>query len=217
MSISFSMRTVASALVCAAGFWLAAPQTARAQSCEDPPRASFDVREDPFNLSAEERDAIIDVVHAFALTWDVRDVVNLPLLFIEGEQGGDTLFLVCTSSAGVAGTGAQITAPSTRSQIGEYFAAGPFMYVTNQDTLAQARHFISNIVVKSGRLGDVKVVADLLVTLQYYGDQPSLPVVDYTGMIEATLTKEWGGVWKFRQLVINMDVTGTGDDNLRGR
>jgi len=63
----------------------------------------------------------------------------------------------------------------------------------------------------------VKVVADLLVTLQYYGDPPSLPVVDYTGMIEATLTKEWGGVWKFRQLIINMDVPDAGGDIFRGR
>ena len=53
----------------------------------------------------------------------------------------------------------------------------------------------------------MKVVADLLVTLQSYNvTTPSLPVVDYTGMIEAVLTKEWGGVWKFRKLSIYMDV-----------
>jgi len=63
----------------------------------------------------------------------------------------------------------------------------------------------------------------LLVTLQYYGvgqdlpvDDPTFPVVDYTGMIEAVLTKEWGGVWKFRELIIYMDVTGDAD-LFRGR
>lgn len=217
MSVLFSMRTVTIVLVCAAGLWLAAPQTAQAQSCMDPPRASFDVRENPFNLSAEERDAIIDVVHAFALTWDVRDVVNLPLLFIEGGPEDGLLFMVCTSEPGVGGTGRQIVAAVSRRQIGEYFTAGPFRYVTNEDTLAQARHFISNSVVKSHRLGDVEVVADLLVTLQYYGEEPSLPVVDYTGMIEAILTKEWGGVWRFRELIITMDVPDTGEDIFRGR
>jgi hypothetical protein len=217
MSVLFSMRTVTIGLVCAAGLWLAAPQTAQAQSCDDPPRASFDVRANPFNLSAEERGAIIDVVHAFALTWDLRDIVNLPLLFIEGGPEDGPLFLVCTSEPGVAGTGNRITLALSRMQIGEYFTDGPFAYVTDQNTLAQARHFISNIVVKSHRLGDVEVVADLLVTLQYYEDEPSLPVVDYTGMIEAILTKEWGGVWKFRQLIITMDVPGTEGDRFRGR
>jgi hypothetical protein len=217
MSVLFSMRTVTIMLVCAAGLWLAAPQTAQAQSCEDPPRASFDVRENPFNLSAEERDAIIDVVHAFALTWDLRDIVNLPLLFIEGEPEDGLLFLVCTSDSGVGGTGSQIVIAETRLEISNYFTQGPFRYVTDQDTLAQARHFISNIVVKSHRLGDVEVVADLLVTLQYSGDEPSLPVVDYTGMIEAILTKEWGGVWKIRQLIINMDVPDAEGDIFRGR
>ena len=40
----------------------------------------------------------------------------------------------------------------------------------------------------------------------------ALPVVDYTGMIEAVLTKEWGGVWKFRKLLIYMDVPYTAAD-----
>ncbi len=217
MSVLFSMRTVTIVLLCAAGLWLAAPQTAQAQSCEDEALSSFDVRENPFNLSAEERDAIVDVVHAFALTWDLRDIVNLPLLFIEGEPEDGFLFLVCTSEPNVGGTGSQIVIAETRMELRDYFIQGPFAYVTDEDTLAQARHFISNMVVKSHRLGDVEVVADLLVTLQYFGDEPSLPVVDYTGMIEAILTKEWGGVWKFRELIITMDVPDAGGDIFRGR
>ena len=227
MSVYFSMRTVTSALVCAS-FWLVIPEAARAASCDGTPPASFDVREDPFNLSADERGAIIDVVHAFALTWDLRDNVNLPLLFIDGRPDNDFVFLVCNSASGVGGTGLQIGSAVDRQQIKEYFDDGPFAYVMNVETpdantTSQARHFISTIVVKSHRLGDVKVVANLLVTLQYYGDgvglpvdDPTFPVVDYTGWIEAVLTKEWGGVWKFRELVIYMDVTG-GADSFRGR
>jgi hypothetical protein len=65
-----------------------------------------------------------------------------------------------------------------------------------QNNTLQARHFISNEVVKSGESGDAKVVASLLVTLQSVavGQAESLPVVDYGGTIEAVLTKEWGGV-----------------------
>ena len=90
------------------------------------------------------------------------------------------------------------------------------------NNVLQARHFISNAVVKSHESGDVKVVATLLVTLQCFAQMrkavTSLPVVDYTGMIEAVLTKEWGGVWKFRKLLIYMDVPYTaGDDIFRGR
>ena len=227
MSVFLSMRTVTSALVCA-GFWLVTPEAARAASCDRSPPASFDVREDPFNLSADERDAIIDVVHAFALTWDLRDNVNLPLLFIDGRPDNGFIFLVCNSESGVGGTGLQIGSAIDRQQLKEYFDDGPFAYVMDvddspPDTTSQARHFITNTVVKSHHLGDVKVVAGLLVTLQYYGDgagppvdDTSLPIVDYTGMIEAVLTKEWGGVWKFRELVIYMDVTG-GADSFRGR
>ena len=232
MSVSYSMRAVASALVCATGFWLSVSETAWAQSCADAPRASFDVREDPFDLSAEERDAIVDTVHAFALTWDLRDEVNLPLLFIDGGQDDGLLFLVCNSTPNVGGTGNQLVAAKSRQEILEYFVEKPFAYVMNQiveepndlDTTSQARHFISNTVVWSDRLGDVKVVADLLVTLQYFGggqnlpvDDPAFPHVDYTGMIEATLTREWGGVWKFRQLIIYMDVPNADADTFRGR
>src|SRR5688572_13900559 len=92
MAVSYSMRAVSSALVCATGFWLSAPETARAQSCSDTPRASFDVREDPFNQSAEERNEIVDTVYTFALTWDLRDEVNLPLLFIDGGPEDGLLF-----------------------------------------------------------------------------------------------------------------------------
>jgi hypothetical protein len=177
----------------------------------------------------------MDVVHAFALTWDLRDEVNLPLLFIEddgadvggegAEDGGDGaddrfLFLVCTSAGGVANHGDQIRAARTRTQLKNYFEIGPFQYVI--ENTIQARHFIINAVVKSHKSGDVRVIANLLVTLQHYDvedeeessseeeslpEEGSLPVVDYTGMIDAVLTKEWGGVWKFRKLIIHMDVT----------
>jgi hypothetical protein len=37
-------------------------------------------------------------------------------------------------------------------------------------------------------------------------------------MIEAILTKEWGGVWKFRNLIIYMDIPLPGADVIfRGR
>jgi hypothetical protein len=220
------MRTLTSALLCATGFWLAAPETALGQpSCISAPPSTFDVRENPFNLSAEERDAIIDVVHAFALTWDLRDAANLPLLFIDDFDDGpeDGLrFTVCTSTPGVGGTGTQIILALSRTQIERYFGQvdppGPFRYV--EDNALQARHLISNIVVKSHRYGDAKVLADLLVTLQDYdpeGEEPPLEV-DYTGMIEAVLTKEWGGVWKFRELTIYMDVPYPGEGaSFRGR
>jgi hypothetical protein len=211
---------------------LSAPETARAQSCADAPRTSFDVREDPFQLSAEERDGIVDTVHAFALTWDLRDEVNLPLLFIDGGPDDGLLFLVCNSTPNVGGTGNQLVAAFTRQDIKDYFVGGPFAYVMNQiveepndlDTTSQARHFISNTVVRTDRLGDVRVVADLLVTLQYFGVGQNLPVndatypqLDYTGIIEAILTKEWGGVWKFRKLMIYMDVPNADADTFRGR
>ena len=83
------------------GLCLVTPNTTLAQvSCASPPPSSFDLREDPFNLSASERDAILDVIHAFALTWDLRDETNLPLLFIDGDANDGFLFRVCTSAAG---------------------------------------------------------------------------------------------------------------------
>lgn len=202
---------------------------AQPQSCIKLPPASFDVREDPFNLSASERGAIMDVIHAFALTWDLRDEVNLPLLFIEGDGADDSLqFTVCDSTGGIGGTGLQIGAASSRDQLTDYFEDA-FQYVIDNTT--QARHFISNAVIKNYRSGDVKVVASLLVTLQRFElddeeeplpEEPSpiepLPIVDYTGMIEAILTKEWGGVWKFRSLIIWMDTpTPTEEGIFRGR
>jgi len=210
MSVSCSVRRVGTLLVCALGSWLLTAGTSLAQvSCPSAAPASFDVREDPFNLSAEERDAVLDVVHAFALTWDLRDRVNLPLLFIDGDAATGFSFSVCTSAGGVGGTGTRIIVAASRRQVAEYFGQetppGPFKYV--EDGALQARHLISNAVVKSHTAGDVKVVADLLVTLQSYNvTTETLPVVDYTGMIEAVLTKEWGGVWKFRKLAIYMDV-----------
>ena len=212
MSVLFSMRTVPSVLVFAIGFWIAVLGTAPAQavSCSSAPPASFDVREDPFNFSASERDAIMDVIHAFALTWDLRDEVNLPLLFIDGN----ITFAVCTSSGNVGGTGDQIHSAITRDQLATYFSTGPFMYV--QVNAIQARHFIANTVVKNYISGDVKAVADLLVTLQHF--DADVPIVDYTGMIEAILTKDWGGVWKFRSLIIYMDIPLPGADvTFRGR
>ena len=132
------------------------------------------------------------------------------MLFIDG----DVWFAVCTSAGGVAGTGDQIGAASSRDQLAEYFAEGPFHYV--QENTIQARHFISNTVVKNYISGDVKAVADLLVTLQH--SDADVPIVDYTGMIEAILTKEWGGVWKFRNLIIYMDIPLPGADVIfRGR
>jgi hypothetical protein len=193
------------------GSWLLAAGTSLADvACPTTPPAGFDVREDPFNLSASERDAILDVVHAFALSWYLRDRANLALLFIEGDPATNGFsFVVCTSAGGVGGTGSRIVLANSRKQLTEYFGQedppGPFKYV--EENTLQARHLISNAVVKSHSSGDVKVVADLLVTLQSYNvTTPSLPVVDYTGMIEAVLTKEWGGVWKFRKLSIYMDV-----------
>ena len=223
MSVLFSTRVVASALLCAMGLCLVTPNTTLAQeSCDIPPPSSFDLREDPFNLSASERDAILDVIHAFALTWDLRDETNLPLLFIDGDANDGFLFRVCTSAAGSTGdTGSQITAALNRQELKEYFRDRPFKYV--QDNTLQARHFISNAIVQSHQSNDVKVVATLLVTLQSFVPDaqevtPPLPVVDYTGMIEAVLTMEWGGVWKFRKLQIHMDVPYTaGGDVFRGR
>lgn len=222
MSILCSVRVVASALLCAMGLCLVTPNTTLAQpaTCDSAPPTSFDLREDTFNLSASERDAILDVIHAFALTWDLRDETNLPLLFIDGDANDGFLFRVCTSAAGTATTGSQIIAAFNRHDLQEYFRDGPFAYVQDPDHPFQARHFISNAVVKSHESNDVKVVATLLVTLQGAADEQGvtpLPVADYTGMIEAVLTKEWGGVWKFRELLIYMDVPYSGDDQFRGR
>jgi hypothetical protein len=223
MSILCSVRVVASALLFAMGLCLVTVSTTLAQpaSCDSPPPSNFDLREDPFNLSASERDAILDVIYAFALTWDLRDETNLPLLFIDGDANDGFLFRVCTSAAGSTGdTGSQIIAAAMRQELFEYFRDGPFKYV--QDNTLQARHFLSNAIVQSHQSNDVKVVATLLVTLQSFvpdaqGVTP-LPVVDYTGMIEAVLTKEWGGVWKFRKLQIHMDVPYmAGGDIFRGR
>jgi hypothetical protein len=208
------------------GLYLVTSNTTLAQqpaSCGSAPPSSFDLREDPFNLSASEQDAILDVLHAFALTWDMRDETNLPLLFIDGDANDGFLFRVCTSAAGSTGdTGSQITAALNRQELKEYFRDRPFAYVQDANNPRLARHFTSNAVVKSHESGDVKVIATLLVTLQSFvpdaqGVTP-LPVVDYTGLIEAVLTKEWGGVWKFRKLVIYMDVPyDAGNDAFRGR
>ena len=70
---------------------------------------------------------LLDVIHAFALTWDLRDETNLPLLFIDGDANDGFLFRVCTSAAGVATTGSQIIAALSR---------GSWQSISDRDRLA---------------------------------------------------------------------------------
>jgi hypothetical protein len=183
-----TLRTLVFAVVVALGATYAIP--AAAQQCSVQPPEIADFRNAGDLPSSAQQDAVLDVIHEFAWTLDIRDLNNFDNLF-----ASDAVYEACTAG------GVRITLTNNLTELKTYFQTQPFAFLSELNF--RTSHFITNAIFRTSKEDEIKVWAAMLVTLQ----RPDVeaPDLDYTATLVMTLIPD-NGAWKFSDVRM---VTGT--------
>lgn len=180
------------ALVCGFCFVFGGVASAQTDKCGTEATNGWSIE----NPSAEDRQAIEDLLFSYAWTIDERDAAAFASLFADT---GPSYYEICNTGGSIFKLTRDLgpTSPDDLlTQMG---------IITNQlgEDGLQTRHLVTNTLFDV--VGDKTVNTKSIVLVTVQDSNASVPSIDYSADARATLVKRDDGTWRFQSLTIHAD------------